>query len=359
MSAFVNAKGRGTTDNPGNRFERLHVEIDDGSLEEIARVDEDFEEEVPKTEFFRDDAQSIITTNKSPDLGFDASLNPYRGCEHGCAYCYARPYHEYLGFRAGLDFETKIMVKENAPELLERELAARRWTPQNLACSGVTDPYQPVERRLRITRGCLEVLAKFRNPVGIVTKSGLVERDVDFLQQLAAYDAAGVMLSVTTLNTELAMKMEPRASTPAARLRALKTLSSAGIPCGVSVAPIIPGLNDHEIPAILEAAADHGAQFAVYTMLRLPYAVKDVFTGWLDRHYAGHRGKVLGRVGKARGGKLNESGFGSRMKGEGPVAEEIERLFDVSVRKHRLNRSRMVFSTAAFRRSQPGQLELF
>ncbi len=361
MSHFTDDRGRGTVSNPPNRFERLRIEIDDGALEEIAANDPEFEKTRPRTVYYRDDSQSLITTNASPDLGFEASLNPYRGCEHGCAYCYARPYHEYLGFNAGLDFETKLMVKEHAPDLLEWELASSRWEPKHLACSGVTDCYQPVERELKITRACLEVLARFRNPVGIVTKNALVTRDLEPLVELSHFQAAAVAISITSLDSKLAGKLEPRASRPEARLRALRKLNDAGVPAGISLAPVIPGLNDHEIPAILEAAADHGARFASYTVLRLPHGVKDIFAGWLERHFPQSREKVLGRVREMRGGgdRLNDSTFGTRMTGEGPVAEEIRTLFRVSARRAGLDGERTRLSTEHFRRLSPGQLELF
>src|SRR6516164_4617246 len=258
-------RGRGAADNPANRFEAIHYEIDPD-------VDES-ERPAPTTQFLKDTSRSIIATNDSPDVGFSASINPYRGCEHGCAYCYARPTHEYLGFSAGLDFETKIMVKEDAARLLRRELSSPRWRPRAIAMSGVTDPYQPAERRFRLTRRCLEVLAEFRNPVGIVTKNRLVERDRDVLGDLARDRAAAVWLSVTTLDGSLAGKMEPRASQPAGRLAAITALADAGVPVGVLTAPVIPGLNDHELPAILTAARQAGARFAGYTMVRLPLGV--------------------------------------------------------------------------------------
>ena len=360
MSHYTDDRGRGTAAHPPNRFERLSIEIDDGALEEIAAVDPDFARTRPETLFYRDDSQSIISTNASPDLGFDASLNPYRGCEHGCAYCYARPYHEYLGFDAGLDFETRIMVKEHAPDLLEWELASGRWEPKHLACSGVTDCYQPVERRLEITRACLEVLTRFRNPVGIVTKNALVTRDLDHLEELAAFEAAAVAISLTSLDSDLAGALEPRASRPEARLRAIQTLNEAGIPCGISLAPVIPGLNDHEIPALLEAAADHGARFASYTVLRLPHGVKDLFAGWLERHRPGSTAKVLDRVQELRGGeRLNDSEFGTRFTGQGAAADRVRNLFAVSARRTGLDRERPALSTQHFRRLSPGQLELF
>ncbi|NNE91275.1 MAG: PA0069 family radical SAM protein [Verrucomicrobiales bacterium] len=359
MPEFINARGRGTVDSPPNRFEKNAVETDDGALEEIARVDPDFEKSRPATEFLRDETQSIISKNNSPDLGFDASLNPYRGCEHGCAYCYARPYHEFLGFNSGIDFETKIMVKPNAAELLEFELASKRWKPQNLACSGVTDCYQPIEREAKITRACLEVVNRFRNPVGIVTKNALVTRDIDVLQELAAFNCSAVAISLTSLDADLSGTLEPRASRPAGRLQAIRKLTDAGIPAGISLAPVIPGLNDHEIPAILEAAADHGAQFASYTVLRLPYAVKDVFSGWLDRFFPDRKELVLGRVREMRGGRdLNNSEFGLRMRGEGIVADQINQMFKVGAKRAKLDRGRVKLTTEHFRRLQPGQCEL-
>ena len=352
-------RGRGTVENPPNRFERLSVESDAGAWEEIARTDPDFEPRRVPTQFLRDDSRSIISANDSPDIGFSHSLNPYRGCEHGCAYCYARPYHEYLGYSAGLDFESRILVKERAPELLEAELARRAWRPVPLACSGVTDCYQPVERRLRITRRCLAVLADFRQPVGIVTKNALVLRDLDLLAELASHGAAKVVVSLTTLDAELASNLEPRASRPAARLETLRRLAEAGVPAGVSVAPVVPGLNDHEIPALLEAAAAHGASFASCTVLRLPHAVKDVFSAWLDRFEPGRKELILGRIRKLRGGTLNESGFGTRMTGTGPLAAQIRTLFEVSRRRHGLAGRGTPLSSAAFRRRSPGQPELF
>jgi len=351
--------GRGIPENPGNRFERLHVEVEPETLDALREADPEFEVAWPKTVYYRDDSQSILARNDSPDLSFNYSLNPYRGCEHGCAYCYARTYHEYLGFSPGLDFETRIMVKPNAPELLERELDAKGWEPQPLACSGATDCYQPVERQLEITRGCMEVLARFLNPVTVVTKNHLVTRDIDHLQRLSHHRAGAVLLSITTLDRELAMKLEPRASTPEFRLRAVKELNDAGIPAGVSVAPIIPGLNDHEIPAILEAAADHGAPFAVYSILRLPRNMPDLFQAWLERHYPDRKDKVTGRIRELRGGELDDSRFGSRMRGQGTLATEIRRLFEISARRNGLLSQRLNLSTAFFNPSGPRQLQLF
>lgn len=359
MTKPISPKGRGTVSAPGNRFESLHVESDPGAWEEIAATDPDFELSRPETVVLKDESQSIVTRNHSPDIGFDFSLNPYRGCEHGCAYCYARPYHEYLGFNCGIDFETRILAKPNAPSLLEERLSKKSWKPASLACSGVTDCYQPIERELKITRSCLEVLADFRNPVGIVTKNALVSRDVDLLGELADHGAAAVVLSITTLDPILAGTLEPRASRPKARLEAIRKLSEAGIPTGVSVAPIISGLNDHEIPAILEAAAAHGAQFATGIVLRLPFAVKDIFSGWLERFSPGKKETILNRVREMRGGNLNDARFGHRMRGKGPLAEQIEQMLAISKRRHGLDRPRKPLSTTAFRRRTRGQMELF
>ena len=253
-------RGRGASWSPANRFEKLHVDLNDLDVVDVALGTE----EGPRraTQYFRDGTKSVITRNNSPDVGFETSLNPYRGCEHGCIYCYARPTHEYLGFSAGLDFESKIMVKTNAAELLRAELESPRWNPQTLVMSGVTDPYQPIERKLCITRRCLEVLAKFRNPVAIITKNRLVTRDVDLLRSLAAHNGVAVNVSVTSLDSNLQRVLEPRTSSPQARLDAISQLRSAGIPTGVMVAPIIPGLTDHEVPRILDACAKAGAKFA-------------------------------------------------------------------------------------------------
>ena len=285
---------RGAAENPPNRFEKIHLEPDEDWNPEADEDDgQGGRPRGPRTQFFKDHSQTVISRNDSPDVGFQASLNPYRGCEHGCIYCYARPFHEYLGFSAGLDFESKIMVKEDAPELLRQELSSPKWQPQVIFMSGVTDCYQPVERKLKLTRRCLEVLAEFRNPVFIVTKNQLVTRDVDLLSELARHHAVGVFLSITTLDTELRKVMEPRTSPPAARLAAIRELAAAGIPVGVNVAPIIPGLTDHEMPAILKAAAEAGATSAGYTVVRLPYAVAPLFEKWLDNTFPGPERKGL------------------------------------------------------------------
>lgn len=337
--------------NPPNRFERLRLAADPDCPPE--------ERPNPKTQFMIDATESMLTKNDSPDVGFSWGLNSYRGCEHGCAYCFARPYHEYLGFSSGLDFETKIMVKLRAPELLRAELTHRRWKPQPIAMSGATDCYQPAERQFRLTRRCLEVCAELRHPIFIITKNALVTRDLDVLAELARHQCVGVHVSVTSLDPELAGKLEPRASRPAARLRAIRELSAAGIPVGVLVAPVIPGLTDHEMPAILEAAASAGAKRAGYVMLRLPHAVKDVFTQWLDDHEPGKKGRILDRVQQFSGGKLYRSDWGTRMKGTGLLAEQTRQIFDVSVRRAGLNQEQFTLSTEHFRRPGGEQMALF
>jgi DNA repair photolyase len=350
MNFSAPLRGRGAAENPPNRFERVAYRRD----AEWNQPDDPS----PKTQFYRDNSESIIACNDSPDIGFAASVNPYRGCEHGCIYCYARPFHEYLGFSAGLDFETKIVVKPNAAELLRRELMSPKWKPQTIAMSGVTDPYQPVERRLKLTRRCLEVLAEFRNPVGIVTKNYLVTRDMDVLAELARYRAAAVFISVTTLDDELARVMEPRTAMPAARLRAVRELNAAGIPAGVFIAPVIPGLTDHELPAIVKAAKEAGAQFAGMVPVRLPGAVAELFVAWLERHFPQRKAKVLAQIRAMRGGKLNESQFGKRMRGEGVLARQMTKLFAVACRQVGLSMRGPELSVAAFRRPGGAQLEL-
>jgi DNA repair photolyase len=340
--------GRGTITNPPNRFETLHYD------EPEAVEDDDLAR--PKTIYYRDNTRSIIAHNDSPDVGFSASINPYRGCEHGCAYCYARPYHEYLGLSSGIDFETKIFVKEDAPELLRSELGAKKWKPQTLGISGVTDAYQPVERQTEITRRCLEACLDFRNPVVIVTKNQLVSRDIDILSRLTQFKAAGVFISVTSLDASLSRKLEPRASQPEARLEAIRKLSEGGVPVGFLLAPVIPGLNDHEIPAIVEACAAAGARCAGFVMLRLPYAVKDVFSQWLDAHFPEKKERVLGRLRDMRQGDLNDPRFGQRMRGEGPVAEAIGNLFRLSRKRAGLDNVRFELSTDSFRK--PGSQQM-
>ncbi len=345
-------RGRGVVENPPNRFEKLSVQWDEEDSEDPpSRVE---------TQFLRDPSRSIVSRNSSPDVGFEVSINPYRGCEHGCSYCYARPTHEYLSFSAGLDFETKILVKEDAAELLRREIAAPNWVPQPLALSGVTDPYQPVERKLEITRRCLQVLVEYRNPALIVTKNHLVTRDSDLLSEMAQWNGVSVNISITTLDSRLQRLMEPRASSPDRRLAAIARLAGAGVPVRVLVAPIIPGLTDHETPAILGAAAEAGARHAGYVLLRLPHGVKEIFEAWLTRHFPEKRNRVLGRIRETRGGRLSDPRFGSRMRGEGEYAEQIRRLFTVARRKAGLDATPHPLCTSLFRRRRDGkQMALF
>jgi len=344
MNAHDPKRGRGTGLNPTGRFEELKRGSADG---------EHFDDPDPpnlRTTFFTDSARSIVTRNESPDVGFDYGINPYRGCEHGCVYCYARPTHEYLGLSAGEDFESKIFVKTKAPELLRERLMSRSWEPRLIVSSGNTDCYQPAERSFRLTRACLEVLAEFRNPVFVITKNHLVTRDIDVLAPMAADRAAMVMISVTSLDDELCASMEPRTSRPAYRLDAIRRLAQAGIPVAVNVAPLIAGLTDEEMPRILQACAEAGARYASFTPLRLPFGVKDLFEDWIRRFRPDRADKVLRRIRELRGGKLNDADFGSRMRGQGVFAEQIRALFHVARRKAGLESEFPTLSTAAFRR---------
>ncbi len=343
-------RGRGSAGNPKNRFESTERVPDPQDVDEAPS---------PNTQFLIDSSKSIIAYNESPDVGFDASVNPYRGCEHGCVYCYARPTHEYLGFSAGLDFETKIIVKEDAPDLLRRELSSPRWKPQLLGMSGVTDCYQPVEKRKRLTRRCLEVCLEFRNPVVIVTKNHLVTRDIDILVDLARYQCVGVSVSITTLDVKLASVMEPRASSPQRRLAAIEQLANAGVPVGYIQAPVIPGLTDSETPAIAQAAREAGATFAGYIALRLPFAVKSLFELWHEQHFPERKEKVLNRIRAMRGGKLNDPKFKTRMRGDGVFAEQMKELFQIATKKAGITRRWPELTTKYFRRSTFSQLNLF
>jgi len=343
-------KGRGASFNPPNRFERLHLE----SLEEAWEDDR-----TVQTEFFVDTSRSILAKNDSPDLDFTYSINPYRGCEHGCVYCYARPSHEYLGFSAGLEFESKILVKPEAPQLLEETFKRKSWQPQVIAFSGNTDPYQPVERKLQLTRRCLEVFLKYRNPLELITKNFLITRDVDILRELASLNLVHVLISITSLDPELIRVMEPRTATPAKRLEALETLAKNQIPVGVNAAPIIPGLNDEELPSILREAAARGATSAGYIIVKLPGPVKDLFLDWLERTLPERAPKILNRLREVRAGKLSDSRFGTRMRGEGKVAESIRDLFHLSCKKYHLNERKIELTTAHFGRTPEKQLEIF
>jgi DNA repair photolyase len=352
-------KGRGSQIDPPNRFggpyhvADLDQVQDDGEyLESLRRR---------PTEYLRDHSRTVVTENASPDVGFRYSLNPYRGCSHGCTYCYSRPTHEYLGLNAGLDFETKILVKEDAPDLFRDFLARPGWRPEPIALSGVTDPYQPAERDYLLTRRCLEVAVEASQPITLITKNALVLRDLDLLGKLAAADLVHVNVSVTTLDPGLARSMEPRTSTPAARLRAITGLRQAGVPVRVLMAPIIPGLNDAEIPALLAAAREAGAQAASYILLRLPLTVAPVFLEWLQRTQPDRAGRVEDRVRAVRGGRLNDPRFGARMRGTGALAEQIGDLFRVFARKHGLDGRLPPYDCSRFRppRTRSGQAWLF
>jgi DNA repair photolyase len=333
---------RGADINPPNRFIPLEYVADPECAPE--------DRPAPRTQFFVDYSRSIVAQNDSPDIGFTHSVNPYRGCEHGCAYCYARPYHEYLGFSAGLDFETKIMVKRDAPELLRREFLSKKWRPTTVHFSGITDSYQPIERTLKITRRCLEVCREFRNPAGVITKNALVTRDIDILRDLAAINGAIVILSITSLDPEMTAILEPRTTRPHGRLNAITKLRDAGIPVGVMAAPLIPGLTDHEMPAILAAAKDAGAHFAGYTIVRLPMAVGEVFAQWLERHYPERKEKVLNRIREVHAGRLNDTRFKKRMAGDGELAEATRTLFRMTTRKLGMNGKPPPLSTEKFSR---------
>ncbi len=321
-------RGRAAGGNPDNRFEsRRREAFDDGWNTQ------DPDPPVLRTEVLEDKTRAVINYNQSPDVPSDRSINPYRGCEHGCIYCFARPTHAYLGFSPGLDFESKILTKPNAVELLRRELSARGYSAQPVALGINTDAYQPVERRLEITRRILEVLTECRHPVTIVTKSSMIERDLDLLKQLAADNLVSVAVSVTTLNRSLGRRMEPRAAAPERRLKTIETLASAGVPVSVLVAPVIPFLTDHEVESILEAARAAGAGSAGYVLLRLPLEVKELFEEWLQHHYPLKAGHVLSRVFEMRGGRAYDSRFHSRMRGQGQIADLLEKRFNIATRR--------------------------
>ncbi|MDB5987345.1 MAG: family radical protein [Nevskia sp.] len=338
-------KGRGAVSNPAGRFESKQARSwDDGW--DLG------EESLPalETTITAEPAKSIISHNDSPDIGFDRSINPYKGCEHGCIYCYARPSHGYLNLSAGLDFETKLFYKPNAAELLEREFRKPGYQPALIALGANTDPYQPIERKLGITRSILEVMARFRHPVGIVTKgAALVERDLDLLTQLARDNLVGVGVTLTTLDPALKRTLEPRAASPASRLRLMRLLADAGIPVRVMFSPVIPFINDAELEQVLEQAAAAGASYASYTFLRLPHEVKDLFREWLETHFPLKATHVMSLVEQSRGGKAYDSTFGRRMRGEGNFAELIAQRFRLARRRHGLERPARTFDLSAFR----------
>ncbi len=357
-------KGRGATINPSGRFERHRREAFADDWSDPGWSDGGGTEYVPppiRTEVGVDSTKTIIAYNASPDIGFDRSINPYRGCEHGCVYCFARPTHSYFGLSAGLDFETKLFAKPDAAKLLEAELAAPKYVCQPIAMGTNTDPYQPVERSFKVTRSILEVLERCDHPVTIVTKSALVARDADILARMAKKNLAWVGVSVTTLDRELARRMEPRAATPARRLAAIRALAEAGVPVGVMVAPVVPAVTDHELESIMEAARDAGATSAGFIMLRLPYEIKDLFIDWLDTHAPMKKKRVLELIRGMRNGKLNDGEFGSRFRPTGGYAGMIRQRYMIAARRLGLEREGRPLDCGRFRKPVlPGQqLALF
>ena len=350
MGPPVSIKGRGAADNPQGRFETLAR-----NREPEADV-----QSRPETVVTLHLARSIIARNDSPDLPFAQSINPYQGCEHGCIYCYARPSHAYLGLSPGLEFETHLFAKENAAELLRKELSRPGYRCELIALGANTDPYQPIEREHRITRGILEVLWEFRNPVGIVTKGSLIERDLDLLAPMARERLVQVFVSIGSLDGEIARTLEPRAAAPYRRVETVRRLSERGVPCGTLVAPIIPFLNDKDMEAVLEAVSEAGARMAGYTLLRLPWEVKDLFKDWLERHYPLKAKHVMARIRDMRGGRDNDPRFGSRMKGKGQFAELLAKRFEIACKRLGLNAGgRKRLDTTKFRRPDPSQGKLF
>ncbi len=359
LASPVAPKGRGAAINPGNRFEgggngmgdggpktrRLHVLGD--YLDEVLAEDPDAPGTFIKTQVYADRTRTLINHVDSPDLSFSWTINPYRGCEHGCIYCYARPGHEYLGLSCGVDFESKIMAKYDGPRLMRAELSKPSWNGETIVMSGVTDPYQPVEAKLRITRGIVEVAAEFAQPLAFITKNKLVLRDLDLLTELAKYNAVGVAVSLTSLDNKLAAKMEPRASAPQERLETIRKLSAAGIPVTVMTAPMVPGINDMELPSLLEAAAAAGATRAGFVMLRLPNQIKALFLEWLERHFPDRAEKVEHFVREMHGGRLYDSSSFTRQRGTGERAKQMSRTFKVFAKRYGLNQSRAAGSHAA------------
>ncbi len=341
--------GRGALSNRVGRFERHTRQLEDDGWDDGWRA-EDLPPPPLRTEVIRDSTRTIIARNKSPDISFDQSINPYRGCEHGCIYCFARPSHAYLGMSAGTDFESRLLAKPNAAELLAKELSAPSYVPSVIAMGTNTDPYQPIEKKMRITRSVLEVLRDFRHPVGIVTKSPLILRDIDILADMAREGLAKVALSVTTLDRKLARVMEPRAGTPSRRLQAMRVLSDAGIPTGVMFAPVIPALNDGEMESVLSAAADAGAKSAGYILLRLPLEIKDLFKEWLETHEPNRAKHVMSLIRQMRDGKEYDSQWNTRMRGTGPYAQMIGRRFQLATARLGLDRGGKTLVLNKFRR---------
>lgn len=346
-------KGRGSQIRTANPYAQYHT-----VQEHIEGLDEPWIEEV-RTQVFIEHPKKIVNKVESPDVGMEYSVNPYQGCEHGCIYCYARNSHQYWGFSAGLDFESKIVVKENAPELLDAAFADPKWQPATISLSGNTDCYQPLERKYQLTRRLLEVCLKYKNPVGIITKNQLVLRDLDILTELNRHGLVQVFVSITSLNEDIRMKLEPRTASYRNRVKVLEELSKNNIPCGVMVAPIIPGLTNYDVPKVIEAAAKAGAYTAGYTIVRLNGAIGELFTDWVHKSFPDAAEKILAQVAACHGGNLNDSRFGDRMRGDGKIAESIKQLFTLSRNKHMPHRDRYALNHTAFERPPKGQLHLF
>ena len=349
-------KGRGATYNPKNRFHSDDLEIDQSYLEYARFEDEDLK---IRTEFIDVTPKTIINKVPSPDVPLDYSVNPYQGCEHGCVYCYARPTHEYWGYSAGLDFESKILVKTNAVQLLQKELSARSYVPKAILFSGNTDCYQPAEKKFEITRKMLHVLEDFNNPVGIITKNSLILRDLDILKRMSEKRQAGVTISLTSMDEKTRRVLEPRTSSSYNRLKAIETLAKNGIPVRVNIAPIIPAVNDFEIPELLKSASNAGAQDATYIIVRLNHVIGDIFTKWANAHFPERAEKILTLVSDIHQGKLGDTNFKSRMRGSGAVAEQIRDLFKINAKKYFPNAERIQLDSSQFKRIRNGQLGLF
>lgn len=350
MNEFL--KGRGTQSDVSNDF--LSEQL---VSEHIEGLDEEFLIERPRTELFYESPNKVVNKVTSPDVGMDYSLNPYQGCEHGCIYCYARKTHEYWGFNLGLDFETKLVVKKNAPELLEKHLLQSSWKPKPIILSGNTDCYQPIERKLEITRNLLKVFARYRHPVGIITKNSLVLRDLDILEELASQNLVQVIISITTLDDTLRRILEPRTASVKSKLKVVATLTNSGIPVSVMNAPIIPSINHHEIPKVIEEVAELGALSVGYTTVRLNGKIATIFEGWLASHFPDRKQKVLNQIKELHGGSVNDSDYGRRMKGEGNIAKVIQQLHQVAKRKYLQGRIKPEWNLSAFRRG--GNYTLF
>ena len=354
----IKSKGRGSQIQPKNPYQQIVLEDDFAQLEEDDQLFDELRD--IRTKYYSDKSHSIVSENNSPDIPFRYSLNPYRGCSHGCSYCYARPTHEYYGLSAGKDFESKVFIKENASDLLRSFLNQSGWQAEPIVFSGVTDCYQPAERRFRLTRGCIEVALEANQPISIVTKNALVTRDLDLLEPMSKLGTVNVAISLTTLDQELTRVMEPRTSSPKARLRAIEELSAAGIPTHAMLAPIIPGLTDSEIPQLLAAAKRSGATSASYILLRLPKTVRPVFLDWLDQELPDMKNRIESRIRSTRNGQLNESEFGTRMRGTGTMADQIQQTFRIFAKKFGLNRHPEPLDATRFSPPQVGnQLKLF